>query len=86
MKKISHLKLNQLGELLAPVLTYLTVLGLLLGGFVVAALGCLALFLSGNDFFGFPILAGSLLGAMGALGLALRLEKTFQKSREEVGG
>lgn len=81
--KISDLKLNQLGGLLAPALTYLTLMGLLFGGVAVAGAGCLALVIFGDDFFGFPILAGSLLGAMGALGLALRLEKTFQLEEKE---
>ena len=77
--KINDLSVKQIGEFCAPVFTYLTLLALLFGGVTVAGAGCLFLLLSGEEFFGFPLLAGSLLGAMGVLGLALRLEKSFPK-------
>jgi len=76
MKNNKLTELKKAGAIVAPAFTYFTLMGLIFSGVAVAGLGCVAFLLTGDDFFGFPMLAGSLLGAMGALGFALRLEKT----------
>jgi len=83
MKKNKLTELRRAGAILAPAMTYLTLVGLVFIGIGVAAVGAVAFLLTGDDFFGFPMLAGSLLGAMGALGFTLRMESSF-KAKEPV--